>query len=398
MFKHLFKLIWNKKKQNFLLMSEMLFSFLVLFAVFTLLVYYYNNYKKPMGFEYQNVWMVSYNNAFKTTNTDSLDTYYQTLSQNLRALPGVKDISFCSDNVPFSQNTWQGGANYNGQQVGGVNQYTVDDTYNTTMTTQLLEGRWFSKTDVVAKSQPVIISSDLKEKFFGNDHAVGKLIFDGDRPEKDKKPMKIIGVIQGIKAKGDYAPAGYAVYHRTDTGSFHSLGKIVVQVTPGATAAFEARLYKTLANYMKDSNVEIEHLTNKRKDANYFTLVPMIILLIVGGFLVINVALGLFGVLWYNINKRRGEIGLRRAVGATGGAVSTQLIAESMILATLSLILGTFFAVQFPLLNVFDLPASIYIAAIFCSIGFIYLLVFLCSLYPGKQAAAIYPAVALHEE
>ena len=39
MFKHLFKLIWNKKKQNFLLMSEMFFSFLVLFAVFTLLVF-----------------------------------------------------------------------------------------------------------------------------------------------------------------------------------------------------------------------------------------------------------------------------------------------------------------------------------------------------------------------
>jgi len=74
---------------------------------------------------------------------------------------------------------------------------------------------------------------------------------------------------------------------------------------------------------MKDSNVEIEHLTNKRKDANYFTLVPMIVLLIVGGFLVINVALGLFGVLWYNINKRRGEIGLRRAVGATGNSVSS---------------------------------------------------------------------------
>jgi len=32
------------------------------------------------------------------------------------------------------------------------------------------------------------------------------------------------------------------------------------------------------------------------------------------------------------------------------------------------------------------------------AITFIYLLVFLCSLYPGRQAAAIYPAVALHEE
>ena len=73
-----------------------------------------------------------------------------------------------------------------------------------------------------------------------------------------------------------------------------------------------------MANYMKNSNVEIEHLTNKRKSINYFALVPMIVLLIVACFLIINVALGLFGVLWYNINKRRGEIGLRRAVGATG--------------------------------------------------------------------------------
>jgi len=144
--------------------------------------------------------------------------------------------------------------------------------------------------------------------------------------------------------------------------------------------------------------MEIEHLTNKHTSINYFTLVPMIVSLIVAIFLIINVALGLFGVLWYNINKRRGEIGLRRAIGASGKSVSTQLVSESMILATLSLIIGTFFAIQFPLLNVFDLPAEVYLTAIGLSILFIYFLVFICSLYPGKQAAAIYPAVALHEE
>lgn len=210
--------------------------------------------------------------------------------------------------------------------------------------------------------------------------------------------MRVIGVVQSIKVKGDYAPAGLGLYQRADTGSLRWFGKIMVQVTPGANAAFEGRLYKTLANYMKNSNVEIEHLTNKRTSINYFTLVPMIVLSIVGVFLAINVALGLFGVLWYNINQRRGEIGLRRAVGASGGAVSSQLIYESMILATLSLIVGSFFAVQFPLLNVFDLSAGIYISAMLLAILFIYTLVFLCSLYPGRQAAAIYPAVALHEE
>jgi putative ABC transport system permease protein len=47
---------------------------------------------------------------------------------------------------------------------------------------------------------------------------------------------------------------------------------------------------------------------------------------------------------------------------------------------------------------VFDLPAGVYLTAILLSVLFIYGLVFICSIYPGKQAAAIYPAAALHED
>jgi putative ABC transport system permease protein len=32
------------------------------------------------------------------------------------------------------------------------------------------------------------------------------------------------------------------------------------------------------------------------------------------------------------------------------------------------------------------------------AVCFIYLLVILCALYPGREAATIYPAVALHED
>jgi putative ABC transport system permease protein len=394
MIKHLFKLIWNKKKQNFLLMTEILVSFMVIFAVFTLLVYYYNNYKKPMGFEYENVWTVSYNNAYNTKNTDSLVTFYENLRRTIKTMPQVKDISFCSDNVPFFQNTWSGGATYNNIKVDNVNQYTVEDSYNPTMTMQLLSGRWYTKDDIVLKDKEIVINSELKEKMFGNGEAIGKLI--GDNDGKNKR--KVIGVVQSIKSGGDYLTAHPGVYYRADTSAFRWFGRMMVLVTPDADAAFEGRLYKTMANYMKNSDIEIGHLVNKRTNANLFAVVPMIVLSIVGCFLIINVALGLFGVLWYNINKRRGEIGLRRAVGATGKSVSSQLIAESMILATLALIIGSFFTVQFPLLNVFDLQASIYIIALVLSLVFIYLLVFICSLYPGRQAAAIYPAVALHEE
>ena len=375
-------------------MSEMLISFLVIFAVFTLMAYYYNNYKKPLGIDYQDVWVINYNNGSKTHNSDSLTAFYETLRQNIKSMPQVKEISFCSDNVPFSQNTNQGGVTYGKKHRESINQYVVEDSYKAVLNMQLLDGRWFNKGDGVAKNKPIIIDNELKEELFGNGVAVGKLIGDYD----DKNKMRVIGVVQGVKAKGDYLPPGYALYMRADTGAFHWFGKILLKVSPDANATFEGHLYKTLANYMKDSDIEIEHLTNKRVSTNYFAVIPIIVLSIVSCFLIINVALGLFGVLWYNINKRRGEIGLRRAIGATGNSVSGQLIAESMVLATLSLIIGTFFAVQFPLLNVFNLEAGIYVSAMIMAIVFIYVLVFVCSLYPGKQAAAIYPAVALHEE
>jgi putative ABC transport system permease protein len=128
------------------------------------------------------------------------------------------------------------------------------------------------------------------------------------------------------------------------------------------------------------------------------TWIPSLLFLIICGFLIFNVALGLFGVVWQNINKRKQEIGVRRAMGATKLGIRGQIIGEIAVLATLSLILGVFFAVQFPLLKVFNLPASVYIIAILMAIVFIYLIVFICSFYPSLLAARLHPAVALHEE
>ena len=69
-----------------------------------------------------------------------------------------------------------------------------------------------------------------------------------------------------------------------------------------------------------------------------------------------------------------------------------------MVLATFSLALGVFFAVQFPILNVFDVPSSVYILGILLAVLSVYLLVVLCAWFPSRQAAAIQPAVALHDE
>lgn len=395
MFKHLFKLIWNKKKQNALLITEMLVSFMVMFAVFSMVVNFYNNYKIPMGFEYEKVWLIRVNNPPKFNNIDSSRMYYRNLRNVLMSMPQIVEVSYSSANTPFTGSMMSTAYSYKGKKYDNVNFYKVDDHYKDAFKMTVLEGRWFGKQDEADAYDPVVINHTLKEKIFGNGNALGKSLNDYDgKPTKNR----IIGVVADLKYHGDFRTTENGLYNRPDTSFYKYVSRIIVKVAPSADAAFEGRLYKTVAGMMKQSSIDIEHFTQKRDQTNKQALTPIIILMILAAFLIINVALGIFGVLWYNINKRRGEIGLRRAVGATGGSVSWQIVAESTILATLSLIIGTFFAAQFPLLNLFDLSAEVYVAAIVLSILFIYLLVLACSLYPGKQAAAVYPAVALHEE
>lgn len=399
MFKHLFKLIWNKKKQNFLLITEMFVSFLVMFGVFTLMVYYYHNYKQPMGFDYDNVWVVNYTPPENIHSNDSFMLFHETLSKMLKSMPQVEEISFTSGNVPFSMNTNNTMIGYGNNSNVMSNVYQAEETYKNLLNFKMLKGRWFNQADdVQGKYIPVVLTEKLKEELFGGENAVGKIIGENQiETQTLRDRYRVIGVANNMKDKGDYQAIENGMYLNMDTNAIRFNGTILLKVKPQADAAFEGKLFKSLSNAIGTS-IEIEHLDKKLITKNKVMIVPMIVALIVVGFLIINVALGLFGVLWYNINKRKSEIGLRRAVGATGDSVSRQLVGEAMVLSTLALIIGSFFAVQFPLLNVFDLPASVYIFALIFAVTFIYLLVIFCALYPGKQAAAIYPAVALHEE
>jgi len=123
------------------------------------------------------------------------------------------------------------------------------------------------------------------------------------------------------------------------------------------------------------------------------------ILALIDIFLMIMVALGLIGVLWQTVTRRTMEIGLRRAQGATAADIYLQIMGELFFIATMGLIPGILLIVQFPLLNLIgDLKISVYFYSIAISMLLIYLLTFICGLYPGWLATRIRPAEALHYE
>ena len=206
----------------------------------------------------------------------------------------------------------------------------------------------------------------------------------------------MIGVAENMKDKGDYQEVENGMFVAIDTGWMRNAGNILIHVNPMPMQLLKAgyqRHFPTPSAQALRSNTLI-----KAAKQNLLMLVPLIIALIVAGFLIINVALVYMGCCGTTSTNEKAEIGLvegcwrfrRRCVKTTGwrsaGACDHRTYNRYV------------FAVQFPLLNVFDLPAGVYITALLLAVLFIYLLVLFCALYPGRQAAAIYPAVALHEE
>ena len=385
MIRHFFKLIWNKKRSNALLIVEILVAFLVLFGVMSLMAYNYQNYSRPLGFKYEQVWCL---NIRWNQDTAQIGEKLKSIYQRIRSYPEVEIASRTNGNTPFANNQSNRSVDYQKVHVEG-DIFGTDEHYAKTLGIEIAEGRWYTRADKGAKHTPAVINQIAKEKMFGKENPLGKII-----QLEDDERWKIVGIVENFKQRGNYQANTPAFFTLSDW----DLGSVLIKVKPGVDANFEAKLMREIGNMQPDWVFELSYLKTLRKSMNQQTSIPSLIFSIVCGFFLLNVALGLFGVLTLNIAKRKDEIGLRRALGAPAPAITVHFVGEMWVIATLAVLIGLILAVQFPLLNVFDLEASVYVVGMLLATLTIYLLVTLCALYPSIQAARIQPATALHEE
>src|SRR4051794_17034418 len=58
MLEHVLRLLWNRRKASRLVIVEVAAAFLVVFVVCAFAVHAWDNYRRPLGFTYENTWRV----------------------------------------------------------------------------------------------------------------------------------------------------------------------------------------------------------------------------------------------------------------------------------------------------------------------------------------------------
>jgi putative ABC transport system permease protein len=399
MLRHLFTLMWNRRRANALLIVEILLAFVVLFAVGSIGANLWANYRQPLGFGYANVWQV--NLAFGSQpRAERFGTLQQVLGR-LRALPGVQGVAVSAANTPFSFNDSKMSVDQTDAQgkvvrsIEDVNVYNIGPELRAVLDFKLVAGRWFDSRDATPGAHgPIVIDEQLREVFFpGGQPALGQFL------TFDKKQWRVVGIVQAYRTDGELqtpTPALMQPVFAADTAFLPDA--LLLRVQPGSGAALEKRLTDEIRRLGPTWSATVRPLPEMHASQVKQLLTKPVLLGLMSLFLLLNVALGLFGVLWLNISQRRAELGVRRALGATAGAISGQIVGETLVLTTFGLGLGLLVAVQFPLLGAFELSAGVYLTAMSLAAAGLYLLAAVCALYPSRLAAGIRPAVALREE
>ncbi|NUO82812.1 ABC transporter permease [candidate division KSB1 bacterium] len=398
MIKHLFKLVWNRKRSNLLIMLEIFVSFIVMFAVITLGVYYADNYNQPLGFTYENVWNISIDMQTGTDDYWSPEMVNTTrqLYLALQEFPEI-EVAAGAHTAPYSLGNRTSVNVYEGKRVEmEVNEVT--DDFQKVMGVQLLQGRWFEKSDDALNWKPVIINQRLARAVFGDEDPVNQ----NYRPwASDEEDHRVIGVVNDFRKDGEFSGLGNYLFERKrlDDPKSRPPANLLIKVRPGTPAEFEERLMSKLQAVAREWSFEISPLVRMREDAFKIRLIPLIILGLIAGFLMLMVGLGLVGVLWQNVTQRIKEIGLRRAKGAAAEDIYKQILGELVVLATFGLALGALLVVQLPLLDLISfIRPPVYFLSMVIALLVIYGLTLTAGLYPSWLATRVQPAEALHYE
>lgn len=360
-----------------------------------------------LGFEQERVLVVRVEprgSNQKRQHEAELRRVYGELLEHVRAIPGVRAASFTGTTPLTSENQFGGEMAIDGYtpQPGEdmqVRWMQVYPDYFETMQIPLLAGRTLTVADDSSGAPPVaVINEAMARRFFGApSRAIGRRF--GSRANRTS--FAIVGVVGDTRDRAlreGAAPLAYATYMQASTNR----GQVTLVVR---TAGDPRVIVPTVSQLVRqvDPSMPVLDVRTLRERVTAATRQEQIIAWLSGlfGALALTLAsIGLYGVVAFNVLRRRAEFGVRLALGASPRRLARLVLGETFTLVGGGIVAGIALAaaavrmVSHLLFGVAPMDAVSFAGAVA-----VLLAVGLAAAYvPAFQASRVDPAIALRHE
>jgi len=327
--------------------------------------------------------------------------YAKEMLDRLRAIPGVKSAAETTV-VPMSGNFWNDNVNIPGTSVQRqlANFSSVSSGYFRALSIPLLAGRDFGDADTPTSPHVAIVTETFVKKFLQGANPLGRSLGVIQESGKPDRMFEIVGLVKDTKyaeLREDYTPIVYVASSQAQDADTEL--KVLLRsslptgVLVDAVKRSAAEASPSIVLRFRDFETMIrESLLRERLMA---TLSGFF------GFLAAVLAmLGLYGVISYMVVRRRNEIGVRIALGATAGDILSLVLREAGSLLLMGLAIGAvlaFLASKAATALLFGLKPGDPVTMAAAALG-LTTVAALASFLPARRAATLDPVEALRED
>ncbi len=355
--------------------------------------------QRDTGLPIEEIFSVS--SFFFDERVDSIDQI-RLDAQRVREMPGVISATAINQ-VPLSGSgdSWMMRDKRVNQGAKNVSTgvYRGDEHTLKTLGQVVSQGRDFTADDVVfwrgnvEMPKVAIVTQALAQELFPDQNALGKYIYNG--PEDTAEPIEIVGIVEQMQGSWVHSDIVEKNIFLPALSEWNSL-TLVVRAEQSALASIALEMEDTLLGLEKNRVIGEPRTMVIMKERSYqrdrlMTNMLMIIVVV----LIFITALGIAGVSIFNVNRRRKQIGTRRALGASKGNIVSYFMTESALIATVGISVGTIltFALNSFLMKQFSTTSLSLEYVILTMVGIV-VISQISAYWPAKKATHISPAIA----
>ncbi|HEY4355323.1 MAG TPA: ABC transporter permease [Acidobacteriaceae bacterium] len=344
------------------------------------------------------------------TNRAGVVRMQQEIANKLAAIPGVSAVSYAvgvpldghqSNDPVFARDRF-----YKEGELPPIRRHKfVAPGFFQTIGTSLVAGRDLTWDDTYGERPVAVVSENMaKEYWHDAANALGKQVRIGNKDEW----RQIVGVVANTYDDGVNEKPPTVVYWPILRANYESQKEsvtrgvaYVVRSPRAGSAAFSSEVQRAV--WSVDSNLPLAdprtvgQLYAKSMARTSFTLV---MLCVAGAMALLLGIVGIYGVIAYAVSQRTREVGIRMAMGAQRGQLTSLFVRQGLVLAAIGAVFGvaasfvTMRLMSSLLFHVSPMDPGTYVVA---TAGVVMIAWLACYL-PSRRAATVNPVNALRAE